>query len=168
MINIRKCIGPTAAVLGLAFTGLFFSMTVQAVGVSCSSETTTNCVSKDNTGGLWNTFEYGDCFYMLPTATLREMEMPIGPGASETATSAETCIGGDLTTVPDIAVRVSRSESPEESLRIHPSGYDGRVEPIAAPTSYFSCVNNLSDSSVGEVNMPTRASFPSRLVIAGI
>jgi len=108
---LRMKVTQALAVIGLGLSVLFSTTAALAVDVTCSAG---SCVSS-NSGGLWNSFDYGDCFYMLPTATLREVELPIGPGAIATASSAEACIGGDLTTAPDISVRVSRSSNPEEN-----------------------------------------------------
>ncbi|MEN8205343.1 MAG: hypothetical protein ABFS24_04940 [Pseudomonadota bacterium] len=96
-------------VIGLAMVGMFSSTGALALDVNCGGG---SCIGSE-TGGLWNDHGFGDCFYMLPTATRRNEEIPIGPSAGETDT-AQACIGGALTTAPNISARVSRGD-PEQN-----------------------------------------------------
>ena len=139
MINLMKLTLPLK-VTGLGLFILFSSTAALAVDVTCSGG---NCVSS-NSGGLWNNFGYGDCFYMLPTATVRETELPIGPGATQTASSFQACIGGALTNSPDISVRISRG-NPEEEAYSWSYGSTYPFNPGAAQFIPSDCMINRGD-----------------------
>jgi hypothetical protein len=150
----------TACLKGLLLTGLLLSSVAQAVvDVKCYDDTDGNCISEIADGGLWNSFGFGQCFYILPTALPREREEPVGPTVVETEGNPDVCIGGldplNLTTNDDIDVRIFKGGEgsdppvPESNAFSWTYGTTYPFNPVASQFIPDSC-------AIGDLDSPNR------------